>query len=683
MDARRRVAVWCAWSVALAAMPYFRASLEAAPMVVAPGQAEDIPVAMALLVALVWDVVWRRADEPRPAHLTRRAVTLVGIASTAALVIVEAVLCINRGIPFLGDAQIAVYETIGALEMPLSVFALTGWSIRGVSLRADLIPDESVGQGVPPAGSTSLFVAFTIGALWPCAGMLGSLVPWSSPATYSCVSGVLSAVAALLITWHMRSYWAFLPRTVTSLLIGNLAFVLVKAIDREIRWEGLGELASSPALFGGFAVLVLAFVIAAGLVSWLLTRCCPKVARPEPSVLRRPSATDVLQNRAQKSLTERELAVLERTAYGCTARAIADDLGLAEATVASYRRRGYEKLDVKGAKELRALVADVEASTGVAGERCGAPEADAASSRVALLRLRPIHVIFLLAIIVLPMIPWPEELEVAPGFWMSGVGMGRLFAFQFALVALLLGFSLHCPWGVSSESEETMGPLLSTASRLCLMALALLLGVVVFHSWCGYGGYEMSGAVFLALLVLFSVARGAYEEHQGRLGEKALARILAAVDFLSRNGAWYLCISVGVVLSQGSEAIWFETFAGLYAFRYLLVFAVCLLMLAVIARSRKKSLGGVEQISEGRTKRTIKYLEGRGLGELQAQVMFDLVSGYGVREAAERRCTTVATVKSYRQRSYDALGVHSMSELRELLSREAGFTGRRKVHPDK
>ena len=168
VDARRRVAVWCAWSVARAAMPYFRASLEAAPMVVAPGQAGDIPVAMALLVALVWDVVWRRADEPRPAHLTRRAVTLVGIASTAALVIVEAVLCINRGIPFLGDAQIAVYETIGALEMPLSVFALTGWSIRGVSLRADLIPDESVGQGVPPAGSTSLFVAFTIGALWPC-----------------------------------------------------------------------------------------------------------------------------------------------------------------------------------------------------------------------------------------------------------------------------------------------------------------------------------------------------------------------------------------------------------------------------------------------------------------------------------------------------------------------------------
>lgn len=89
------------------------------------------------------------------------------------------------------------------------------------------------------------------------------------------------------------------------------------------------------------------------------------------------------------------------------------------------------------------------------------------------------------------------------------------------------------------------------------------------------------------------------------------------------------------------------------------------------------------ELTNRKSDRVIHYLLGRGLGELQAQVLLDLVSGYGIGEVAVRRCTTVATVRSYRQRSYIALGVHSMSELRELLSCEAGFTCERELHPVK
>ena len=123
MVVRRRGATWCLWSAALAAMPYFRASLDAPPMVVALGQAGDVPVAVALLAVLVWGVVRSGCDESRPTRVARRIVELVGLAATAALVVVEVVLCANRGIPHLDDTQVLVYETIGALEAPLSALA--------------------------------------------------------------------------------------------------------------------------------------------------------------------------------------------------------------------------------------------------------------------------------------------------------------------------------------------------------------------------------------------------------------------------------------------------------------------------------------------------------------------------------------------------------------------------------
>lgn len=123
MVVRRRGATWCLWSAALAAVPYFRASLDAPPMVVALGQAGDVPVAVALLAVLVWGVVRSGCDESRPAYVIRRIVEPAGLAATAALVVVEVVLCANRGIPYLDDAQVLVYEAIGALEAPLSALA--------------------------------------------------------------------------------------------------------------------------------------------------------------------------------------------------------------------------------------------------------------------------------------------------------------------------------------------------------------------------------------------------------------------------------------------------------------------------------------------------------------------------------------------------------------------------------
>ncbi len=687
MGSRQRAAVWCAWSAALAAMPYFRASLDATPMVVAPGQAGDVPVAVALLLVLAWGVVLPVGDEPRPAHMARRAVGLIGLAATAALVVVEVVLCVNRGIPYLDDAQVAVYETVGALELPLATLALSGWALWGSSLGIDATHDGDdnagpVSQKVVSTSAVPLFAAFAVGSLWPCAGMLGALVPWAQPAAYSLVGGALSAVAALLMTWLACSRGVSLSRAIESLLAGNLAFVLVRAIDREIVWEGLGELLPSSALFGCFAALMFAFVVVSGLMLWFRTRRRHETSLPEdPDAPQRQVLVSVLQSRARKPLTDRELVVLERTARGDTASAIAEDLGLAEATVASYRHRGYEKLGVSGAEELRVLAADVETPEGFAGGEgvIGANVTPACPD----LSLRPRYVLFLLVLIALPMIPWPDAFEGPRGYWIYGVG--RVASYVCALSVLLLGIVFRYFHVDFLERKGDESAVLSMPLRMSLVLLALASGLVTYQSWCGYGGYEMAGMALAALLVLLSVgcsSRGNIGSQTNKTVGGILPYLLANVEFLMSK-TWFLCFPVAVVLSMGLDSVLFEVLNWLYVVRYLLAFFVCIFVLAAaIQNFGRKPRAWVSLPTKG-VDRAIMYLEGRGLGELQAYVLLDLACGYGVREVAERRCTTAATVKSYRQRSYDALGVHSMPELRELLSREAGFTSNIKLHPDK
>ena len=54
--------------------------------------------------------------------------------------------------------------------------------------------------------------------------------------------------------------------------------------------------------------------------------------------------------------------------------------------------------------------------------------------------------------------------------------------------------------------------------------------------------------------------------------------------------------------------------------------------------------------------------------------MIDLACGYNVPEVCRRWHTTPATVRSYRQRTYDDCKVHCIDDLRKLLVEEVGFT---------
>lgn len=68
------------------------------------------------------------------------------------------------------------------------------------------------------------------------------------------------------------------------------------------------------------------------------------------------------------------------------------------------------------------------------------------------------------------------------------------------------------------------------------------------------------------------------------------------------------------------------------------------------------------------------YLLGRGLGQLQADILIDLACGEDLASVCKKNATTSATVYSYRTRAFEKLDLNSIDELRKLLKDEAGFT---------
>lgn len=65
---------------------------------------------------------------------------------------------------------------------------------------------------------------------------------------------------------------------------------------------------------------------------------------------------------------------------------------------------------------------------------------------------------------------------------------------------------------------------------------------------------------------------------------------------------------------------------------------------------------------------------GRGIGQLQSDILIDLASGEDLSTVCKKNVTTPATVYSYRTRAFEKLGLNSIDELRKLLKDEAGFT---------
>lgn len=71
-------------------------------------------------------------------------------------------------------------------------------------------------------------------------------------------------------------------------------------------------------------------------------------------------------------------------------------------------------------------------------------------------------------------------------------------------------------------------------------------------------------------------------------------------------------------------------------------------------------------------RRCLLYLQGRGMGEIQAQVLLHIAKGERTPDICERLFVARGTVNAYRAQGYELLGIHTRNELAALLARDTG-----------
>ena len=128
-------------------------------------------------------------------------------------------------------------------------------------------------------------------------------------------------------------------------------------------------------------------------------------------------------------------------------------------------------------------------------------------------------------------------------------------------------------------------------------------------------------------------------------------------------------IALGFVLEPYLDSLEFDYHSGS---AILLPVGIGLILSQAIANRRRWSLSvSVDgRASERERKRMRNYLLGRGFGELQAECVVLILSGWSVKTVAQREYVAESTVRSYCWRTCAALNMKSMDELGTFLSNE-------------
>lgn len=611
MRLSRSEVAWVIWSALLAVMPYFAENVLFSPdMRPMPGQLNELALGLALLAVLLL-----RRMQPYfgvGASKVGPALGCLGAIASTALIAVEVLLGLNRGYPYLDEAQAALYQVLMPLEIACSTVAVLGWVVWAQCMEGS---EER-------AGWQEFVPSFVLGFTWCCACALLGKLQWFGG--FAIGPFLASGAIALILSGAALRRGGLGRGTVPSFVTGWLALLLIKGAVFVGAAEYPQEVVLAVSgLIGGIFLAMLAV--------WARSLWMRRMSDHEPTTEMREDdrgerISAHLSNFAVKPLTGRESEILTRTVLGEPAGDIAKALGIAEATVASYRRRGYQKLGVSGAAQLRELAAELTCHECVGG---GSGE---------------------------------------PATVMD---------------------SCQSVAATSNESDQDARNVSVTRVALLESAFSIVCSFLLaahLHSlWMGYRGL---GVDLIALIVLPPWLFVRPGRADNRAGVSALRQVVDA--FLTGFVRVYLsgltpaCFVAALAVSDGVARTFFSGYSSLYIpilSGATLLTTASFLYLAV--SGMRDSRHDVVRLSESREERALHYLRGRGLGELQARVVLDLACGYDVARVAKSRFTTVATVRSYRRRSLDTLGLNNIDELRKLLSSEAGFTSKGEVHPVK
>ena len=357
---------WILWTALLAATPY-------GPFIVgdpvAPGLGGTIVYAtvLALLIAWHWLGDWL---EPRILHVFPKAFDWFFLAAritTLVLVPLGLVAVINATVESV-DLPWGLVELVDDLEVFCRIVGTFGWCLY--------LEKEVAAQERSPRFVASR--SFFLGCAWPSVVLLTALSLCAASLARSVLLSILVAVAVVLWGRHSFRAGALPENTAMYLVAGHMTFSLFLEFLMSLWSNMIFETYYPPTIMLGYLVVVLlsASLFEAGLKGMTKWRAKPTSATSIdnlPAANKEDEVANLLGKAASSPLTQRELDVMCKTTLGQSAATIADNLGIAEATVASYRRRGYEKLGLSGASELRQYVRDSKVSP-VASKESGEKE---------------------------------------------------------------------------------------------------------------------------------------------------------------------------------------------------------------------------------------------------------------------------------------------------------------------
>lgn len=483
---------------------------------------------------------------------------------------------------------------------------------------------------------------------------------------------------------------------------GALGYVVWGALARVVSLEKLG----SPFALAFFAAMLLVLLV---MLAVLYRAICQCPANKVPHRSSGSSSPGVAELFFAAGLAPREREIAELAVSGLSSREVAEKLGIKPATVRSALQRSYKKLGV----ESLAGMLDYVASRQTALHAAPAPAAPGvfAGPIARLLRKGNLHPVAsaaaaatCLGSVLALTVVWSS----APGVW----GSARLELYSLALILVLVGF---CAGGVSRTVRAFSG---GRDGAVCAAAVAasLVLGFAWEELQRDAGSYplmELSLPFELGLVLCVGVllyrmrpdakkmlacailcAAGAIVAGHLAIWVMAFAAVACLIAVALRLGMvgkdvfWYCLAAVGmsaiasdVLVNKygdyrwGSEALT-APFGGRGAFSVLCgTFAVllCCLALAVVVLACRdmlfKTLENRAHRSGSAYYQRLRYcLLGRGLSEMQADVLLLVAQGKTSAEICEDLHYARGTVNGARGAGYRMLGIHSKMQLIQVLS---------------
>lgn len=667
--------MWPVWSALLAATPYTIYSA-ATP---APLQFGLLPLAIALIGAAFID------------PLSRICPLLQGISTIAGFFSAVALFLIEVPASFVPQFQQAVSEqpffsnALLLSEFLLASIALIGWLLAGQGDLCKPSPSSNHQEGAECLLSPSCAYALTVAS---------ASMPPSTPATTSpwAVLPFLIAGATALVLAVRRICSPFKSvegpaRVLAAILIGRLAGFLSAGEAVEYGFTSLWSTGLTMPWLP--ALPPIAVIGALGLrrhhrktgsppmkrtmAAGDMPLVGPNGADPSPTMASgRPEAS-------VRQLSPREQEVLLNMAQGKRAGQIASDLGIAISTVSALRSRLYRKLKVKGKQELEELIQ----AGGIAGVDYYSDRTQATGLDPLPQAAHPFVFPFVVAAILFAV--WLSDdiehwLEPDPAF---PIQLPYFFSWMGSILLLCASLvsspfiASHRPNDAPGDMKPDGGPpehsLFKISRQTTLVLITLFIGS---HYWI----WSFPG---LMLLVALTCNVWISINHRQQVAHPTIihSRLPGAAPPCP-HGFHAMQASQALLLIGSSLAVAPILYNdGILADTALTLACVpAALSLTCLAYTTLKPKRRQQAPLNERDRQKV-LLSKHGITGLQADVLISIASGATEAEICRSLCTTRNTVKSYRQRAYKKLGVHSVHELQAFFETRDPIARADELHP--